>query len=708
MQTQDGANRRFRSNRGLALVGSLFIAITLIAAGLAVWDLHRERIADETKGIKNLAVVLAEQTARSFQAVDLVLKETRAMVVAGDVGTADEFRRRVATEKVHLFLVDMLRSLPQADAISIIDDTGRIANFSRTWPVPRIETADRDFYAYWREHNDPGAFIGIPVINKVTGAWVLTVTRRISSPSGAFLGIVLGVVEMRYFEQFYRAAHSAENESISMFRSDGTLLARHPHLEAAIGEKLSAASSWYAALAGGGGTFRTRGLIGGIPRIVSVQPVHEYPLAITVGFAEDVALAPWRRQSLVIAIGTLGAIVGFAILFRALSLQFGRLSKSEARFRGYAHTSSDWFWETDEKHRFTIISEGIRTFGRDPGSSIGRTRAELAADAGGDAARWHEHLAVLNRHESFRNFIYTAKLGEQPEITVSVSGDPFFDPTGKFLGYRGTARDISEQVLAEHSLRAAKEAAEVANLAKSQFLANISHELRTPLNAIMGFSEMLESGLTGQLRPRQKEYATLVHESGQHLLNIVNDILDLAHVDSGKFELHEETGVDARLIIDNCVLLMSDRANAGKIHLSTEIEDHLPLLMADSTRLKQILLNLMSNAIKFTEPRGRVVVAGRRTAAGGIALEVGDSGPGMTSDEIDIALEPFGQVDAGHTRRHEGTGLGLPLARRLAELHGGALHVSSEKGRGTTVTVTLPASRIEVASGAADAAASAA
>ena len=200
--------------------------------------------------------------------------------------------------------------------------------------------------------------------------------------------------------------------------------------------------------------------------------------------------------------------------------------------------------------------------------------------------------------------------------------------------------------------------------------------------------------MAGPMRPKQREYAGLVHESGRHLLNVINDILDLAHVDSGKFELHEETGVDIRHIIGACVSLVGERAKSGGLRLSTKTDDRMPLLVADPTRLKQILLNLMSNAIKFTEPGGSVVVTARYSADAGVTLKVRDTGSGMTPEEIDIALEPFGQVDASHTRRYEGTGLGLPLARRLAELHGGSLVVSSKKGHGTTVIVTLPASRI--------------
>jgi PAS domain S-box-containing protein len=698
---QGSATRHFRSRRGLALSGCASIVVVVIAASLAILNLRVDRIQDEMRDAQSLAVVLAEQTARTIQAVDLVVQQTQAMVLAKGVQNPDQFRLQTVSEDVHHFLVNRLKNLPQSEALALIDDTGKVVSFSRTWPAPVIDTADREYFRYLRDHSSTEAFVGPPIQSKVNGEWTITIARRINGPNGEFLGVTAGYVRAHYFEDFYKAVSTRNGESLSLFRRDGILISRHPSLDAKIGERLSSSSPWYENLANGGGTYRTPGYIGGIPRIISVQPVHGYPLAVSVGVSEDVALAPWRHQSMIIVVGALGAVIGFAILFRALAVQFRRLEqrsselvRSEGRFRDFALTSSDWFWETDREHRFSYLSEGVRAFGFSADELLGRTRQELAVAAGNSAAGWDEHFALLERHEPLRDFVYTWKNVAGREGVALIGGNPFFDAQGRFLGYRGTGRDITEQVQAQRLLRETKESAEAANMAKSQFLANMSHELRTPLNAIIGFSESLELGVRGPLQPEQVEYIRLIRQSGEHLHDVINDILDLAKVDAGKFELRDDEGVDPRTIVESTVILMRGHAIASGIRLSIETENQLPLLVCDSTRLKQILLNLISNALKFTEQGGSVVVSVRLGVEASIIFEVRDTGLGMTAEEIDIALQPFGQVDASNARRYEGTGLGLPLAQRLAELHGGSLLIESEKGSGTTVTVTLPARRV--------------
>jgi PAS domain S-box-containing protein len=436
-------------------------------------------------------------------------------------------------------------------------------------------------------------------------------------------------------------------------------------------------------------------------RPVTLPARDHFHCAAAVSVPEKTVLADGRRHPTVIVIAAVCLAVTLAALFRVLAKRSRSLERSEAglreseaRFRDFALTSSDWFWETDAQHRFVYQSEQIRGFGQDPQNRLGRLRIDLAADAQNEPDKWREHIAVLNSHEPFRNFVYARQIGADPQHIISVSGNPVFDPAGRFLGYRGTARNITDEVLAERSLRAAKAAAESANLAKSQFLANMSHELRTPLNAILGFAELLERGVAGPLSLRAQEYAGLIRQSGAHLLDVVNGLLDLARIDAGKLDLQEERGVDPRRLIEQCVRLVERQVNAAALNLSVEIAEPMPLLVADRTRMTEILLNLLSNAIKFTDPGGSISIATRRRIEGEVLFEVRDTGIGMTEPEIEIALEPFGQIDPGLCRRSAGAGLGLPLARRLAELHGGSLLVGSEKGVGTTVMLLLPAARV--------------
>lgn len=254
--------------------------------------------------------------------------------------------------------------------------------------------------------------------------------------------------------------------------------------------------------------------------------------------------------------------------------------------------------------------------------------------------------------------------------------------------------DVSEQRRIEQELRRAKDDADTANRAKSMFLANMSHELRTPLNAILGFSEIIASDVLGPLEAaRCREYARIVHRSGQHLLNVVNDILDLSRVEAGRVKLDESVFAPAPAIAD-CLGMVAENAAAASLSLESDVEAGLARLRGDERLFKQIVLNLLSNAIKFTPQKGSVRVSATLDGDGALRLVVADNGIGIAAEDIPKLLKPFAQVESHLSRRFQGTGLGLALSSEFARLHGGSLALESEPGRGTSIVVKFPASRV--------------
>jgi len=278
---------------------------------------------------------------------------------------------------------------------------------------------------------------------------------------------------------------------------------------------------------------------------------------------------------------------------------------------------------------------------------------------------------------------------------VSEIGKRNYDEAGRLISAFGTIQDITERKQTENALRRAQLDAEMANRAKSQFLANVSHELRTPLNAIIGFSEVMKDELMGPLgAPIYREYSGDIHESGRHLLAIINDILDLSRVEAGQTTI-SESDLSLEALIASCLILVRGKANAGALSLSSEVPASLPMIVGDERLLKQALLNLLSNAVKFT-PRGGIVRVKAALSDGGdgIDISVADSGIGMSAAEIEQVAKPFVQLENWLVRKYEGTGLGLSIVKAFCELHGGELRISSEVGRGTVTTIHLPATRI--------------
>jgi len=276
---------------------------------------------------------------------------------------------------------------------------------------------------------------------------------------------------------------------------------------------------------------------------------------------------------------------------------------------------------------------------------------------------------------------------------VHMEAERLRDSQGRILYEIGVIQDVTEQRERELELMTAKRTAEIANRTKTQFLANMSHELRTPLNAVIGFSQLIRDQAFGPIPDRYVTYADDINSSGKLLLALINDILDMSRIEAGQQKLMEEI-VSVDSAINDCVRMVTSKASDGGVRLIVENKGTLPALRADERALKQILLNLLSNAVKFTPQGGAVTIGAEVTKDRGLDVSISDTGIGIAEDVIKDLFLPFRQADASISRRFGGSGLGLAISKKLMELHDGEISIDSHPGRGTRVTLHMPAERV--------------
>jgi len=368
------------------------------------------------------------------------------------------------------------------------------------------------------------------------------------------------------------------------------------------------------------------------------------------------------------------------------------LARSEERFRSLVENTQELFSIVDAKAIVQYVSDSARrVLGHGPDMLVGRDGGRLIHPDDRGIAR-----------NLLRRLIDTAELSGSMEVRFEHADGTwrrleinavsrFDDPAVR--GIIMTARDVTARRAAEAELRNAKEVAETASRAKSNFLATVSHELRTPLNAIIGFSEIMHGGLFGPLPDRYRGYAADINHSGTHLLALINDILDVSKAEAGKLELYE-SAFALEPALEECLRLMHERAASAALRIVMRLPERLPKLSGDERKVKQIVLNLLSNAIKFTNPGGRIDLSVACPPAGGLAISVADTGIGIAAEDMPKALAAFGQVDSALNRKYVGTGLGLALVQAFARLHDAGFALDSTPEVGTTVTITFPAERV--------------
>jgi len=567
------ARRHRLSLSTLTVLGGVLLALVMaVSAALSVWMLRRSATEEWTAHLDNITLTLAERANQTMTSAYLVLDGIAERVAVADVRDATQLRERMGTPETFQMLRDRVSGLPQIDVASIVAVNGDVINFSRTFPAPPINLADRDYFREEAANAKLGVFISAPVRNRGTGAWTFYISRRLNDAQGHFMGLVIVGLSSNFFSESFGRIALGPGASLALYRRDFTLLARYPFEDPQIGASFrgGAAYDLIETKKRGSGVVETAQPRAWPPgdaplRLVAARALSNYPMVVNVTITDALYLEGWKRSALLISL-----ISCAAILVLVLTL-------------------------------FPLVRL---------------------------IERREQHIAAT--------------------------------------------RSLQQQ-------------AESANRMKSEFLANMSHELRTPLHGILGFAELLSS------RAREDfvlECASQIQSSGQHLLTLLNDILDLAKVEAGhvdvvaeKIELHE-------LIMDVAAIHRAAAALKG-LHVYVDIQADVPAIVhADRTILIKVLNNLLSNAVKFTDA-GEVLLR-VAYASPMLTITVRDTGPGIDPALHEVIFQKFQQGDAFVTRRHDGTGLGLTLVRNLLAMVGGTIRLESTLGHGATFTFEYP------------------
>jgi len=651
------------------------LAILHVTNTLFVFHFYQLNAAHERETREATATLLAEQASHAFTAVDLTLQTIGARLV-GDVA-----QDRATILDQALISAESIR-LAQVRQIFVVDKAGKLLLDSKQYPADRRDLSDRPYFTAQIKRPEQGLFIGTLVTRAPNQNPHFSMSRSINSNNGELVGVAVVLIEPSYFSGFYalRASDSIESEFLVL--DDGSILAGNA--PQAFDEHSRIADF----------------LSGKSDDVVSVRDVAGFPLRLVV--TSPSALSSPGFRNFIAIDGPLMALVTLIALWLA------RILAEEARARATAENRLQSAIEAapgalalfDSDDRLVLCNQQYVEFYPDQIHSllVSGTRFETLIYAMAASGGYGESQSPEISRQTVENRL-KAHQDATGEIVQQLTGGRWVLTRERKTKEGGTVcfhTDITKMKQQEHAFRKseqaerqAREAAERADRTKSSFLATMSHELRTPLNAVIGFSQIMEQGIFGPQPARYREYATLIRRSGEHLLTIINDILDIAKLQSGKTELHLEVApLDA--IIEESVRLMEAQAKAANITLSCRIGRDIPPVHADLTRLRQVVLNLLSNAIKFTPNGGKVSIEAN-VWEGAVMITVTDTGIGMAEKDIPRALEPFGQISNTMTRAHEGTGLGLPLSKSLIELHGGHFEIKSAPGIGTAITITLPA-----------------
>ncbi|WP_376958550.1 ATP-binding protein [Azospirillum sp. A26] len=672
--------------------GLAFILVVNTLIGYGILQGRREALDAGERATRDLARMLESQTLRTAFAVDQLLRD-----LSFALDTLPDGSHRGSTA-IHDHLRQRRDNFAELADLVVVDGDGLALHHSAEVPLPAAPLSDR---AYFTGPRDGGQdlHVSAAITSRVRpGTQIIPFSRRWLDTDGGFRGVLVAMVDPTRLAATLESRDIDRKGSVILALGDGTILLerpqRHDGNQGGPGRLTDWPAVWSALATHDEATIRDAvpGPGGTTDSLVSVRRVQGYPFVIVATLPVAAALAEWRRDTAAwTSIGTVMTIA-IALLTAFVIRQHARrdedqarLARASRRIRGILDSMLDAVVTFDTAGRIVTFNRAAEMmFAVPEREMIGQPIEALIPDGRGGAN--DRDLTALRRD------------GHAFPVGFTVSDLRLGGGTGAVRPdepriHVGVIRDMTRRKQQEAELIASKTQAELANRAKSEFLANMSHELRTPLNAIIGFAEVLDSEFFGTVNERQKSCITDIHDSGRHLLDIVNAVLDMSKLEAGQFELCEEA-VEVHEAVGQCLMMVRDRAASGGVAIHNEVTAAIATLWVDRRAFKQVILNLLSNAVKFTPGGGSITITAGMEQDRGFALAVADTGIGIPPDFMADLFQPFRQAENATNRRYEGTGLGLSISKNFVDLHGGTLTCRSTPGAGTTMTVRLPAMRV--------------